>query len=111
MAPLRHPDTLTIQSARVQDAVIETTDLINYEQAVTQAQLEALGRVTAIASFEVARSLAAAEIIRIGRARVMSQQEHAAYEELDTTFLACMGEITRLYNEKIVRLGIPRPRR
>src|SRR4051812_35872221 len=110
MTALTHHDPMTIQSSRVQDAVVETTDLLNYEQAITEAQIEALGRLHGIATFEIARSLATVELIRAGRERIMSQKEQAAYQQLDTEFLMRVSEVTRLYSEKVVRLGIPRVR-
>jgi hypothetical protein len=110
MTALTHHDPMTIQSSRVQDAVVETTDLLSYEQAITEGQLEALGRLHGVATFEIARSLATAELIRAGREKAMSPTEQAAYQQLDAEFLVRVSEVTRLFSEKVVRLGIPRLR-
>lgn len=107
---VRHSPT-TIQSRRVQEELVASSDLLNYEQAVTQYQLEALGRVHGIASFEVARTLATTELILAARARIMTPQEQAAYQQLQTDFLKRVSDVTRLSSEKIVRVGIPRASR
>ncbi len=110
MSSLVHNDPMAIHSARVQNTLVDATDLLNYQQAVTRAQLEALGRLTGVAAFEVARSLATADLIRAGRERVMSPKERAAYNQLDTEFLMRVSEIMHLYSEQVIRVGLPHVR-
>jgi len=93
------------------DELTASSDLLNYEQAVTEYQLEALGRIHGIAAFEVARTLATAELILAARARTMTPPEHAAYKQLQADFLKRVTDVTQLSSEKIVRVGIPRSHR
>jgi hypothetical protein len=91
----------------VRNELVQTTDLIQCQYAITQVQLEALGRAHERAILEVARSLATADLLRAGRESAMSAPEQAAYQGLDAEFLKQVGDVMSLFGEKVIRAGIP----
>lgn len=71
-----------------------------FDRLMTQATLENIGRTHIMATLEIARSQATADLLRQGRGNQISETEQLIYQQLDARLGAAVDQAVDLLNTR-----------